>query len=89
MSNDNVTVLGTRLERWSTAFETEHRDRGAIRIKVSNHGRLLIGIGSENCILACTDMVQAVQGIIRELANQGFSPDPPPDGDDPVYMKVR
>ena len=89
MAEGTVTPLGNRLERWSTAYEAEHKDRGDIRIRVSNHGRLLIGIGSENCILACTDMVQAVQGIIRELANQGFSPDPPPDGDDPVYMKVR
>ncbi len=89
MSDDNVTVLGTRLERWSLAYEADHADRGSIRIKVSNHGRLLIGIGSENCILPCTDMVKAVQGIIRELANQGFSPEPEPPGSEPFYMKSR
>lgn len=85
--SDNVTVLGSRLERWVTAYESDHPDKGDIRIKVSDRGRILIGIGSENCILDQVAGATALAGIIWELIQLGS--DPPPEPNDPVFMKVR
>jgi hypothetical protein len=81
--SDNITSLTPRLERWLPAFE--HAD---VSLKVSNHGRLMVRVKGEHCILACTDMVAAVQGMIRVMADHGFPP-PAPEPNDPVYMKVR
>lgn len=83
MDDSNIKSLTPRLERWLPAFEKDD-----VSVKVSNHGRLLLRIRDEHCILACTDMVQLVQGIIKAMAEHGFPPQPP-EPNEPVYMKVR
>lgn len=79
----NLKELGPRLERWLPAYEKDD-----VSFKVSSHGRLMVRVREEHCILPCTDMVQVVQGMVKAMAEHGFPPDPP-EPNEPVFMKVR
>lgn len=81
--SDNLKELGPGLERWLPAY-----DKDDVSFKVSSHGRLMVRVREEHCILPCTDMVQVVQGMVKAMAEHGFPTDPP-EPNEPVFMKVR
>jgi hypothetical protein len=81
--SDNLRDLGPRLERWLPAFEKDD-----VSFKVSSHGRLMVRVRDERCILPCTDTVQVMQGMVKAMAEHGFPPEPP-EPNEPIYMKVR